>query len=178
MTARWLVTAVLIVGAGEDRWRDGEPERLCGVEIDDQLKPRRLLDGQIGGFSAFEDLSDVNASLMIGTGEAGSIADQAASSDEFACKIDRRNGMACRQRHELLAPVVKDRVGSNDEPAGMRFDDGRESRVDLAFVAGFHDLELQSLYVRRFLHVLHNALGNRIVWVHEQGDHLGSGSQL
>jgi hypothetical protein len=41
-----------------------------------------------------------------------------------------------------LAPVVKDRIGSNDEPACMQFDNGRESRVDLAFVAGLQDLEL------------------------------------
>jgi hypothetical protein len=33
------------VGAGEDGGRHGQAERLGGVEIDDQLECRRLLDG-------------------------------------------------------------------------------------------------------------------------------------
>jgi hypothetical protein len=33
-----------LVGAGEDRWRDGEAEFLRGLEIDDQLEPCRLLN--------------------------------------------------------------------------------------------------------------------------------------
>jgi hypothetical protein len=44
-----------LVGAGEDRWRNGEAERLGGVEIDDQLEVGRLLDRQIGGLGAFCD---------------------------------------------------------------------------------------------------------------------------
>jgi hypothetical protein len=42
------------VGAGEDRWRDRQPERLGGVEIDDQLEPGRLRDRQIGGIGTLE----------------------------------------------------------------------------------------------------------------------------
>ena len=41
-----------LVGAGEDRWRDREPERLGGLEIDHQLECSRLLDRQVGRFGA------------------------------------------------------------------------------------------------------------------------------
>ncbi len=86
--------------------------------------------------------------------------------------------MACRQRHELLAPAVEERIGADDERAGMQLDEGGESGVDLAFGAGLQDMELHPLRARRFLHVSHDALGSRIVRVHEQGDHPGLGNQL
>src|SRR5260370_30506295 len=41
-----------LVGAGQDRWRDGESKHLGGLEIDHQLKLDRLLDWQIGGVLA------------------------------------------------------------------------------------------------------------------------------
>ena len=52
-------------------WRDREAERLGGLEIDDQLEFGRLLDRQIGGLGALEDLPGVNADLAIGAGEVG-----------------------------------------------------------------------------------------------------------
>ena len=155
-----------------------EAERLGGLEVDDQLELGRLLDRQIGRLGALEDLSGVNADLAIGSREARSIADQAAGRGEFAPLIDRRNGMACRQRHELLAPAVEERIGADDERAGMQLDEGREGGVDLAFGAGLQDMELQPLRARRLLHVSHRCARHRIVRVHEQGDHLGLGNQL
>jgi hypothetical protein len=44
--------------------------------------------------------------------------------------------MACRQRHQLLALAEEERIGADDERAGMQLDEGRESGVDLAFAAG------------------------------------------
>ncbi len=74
--------------------RHRKPERLRGLEVDDQLEPRRLLDRQISRLGAFEDLSGVNAGLAKDSGKARSIADQTAGSREFAQVIDRRNGSA------------------------------------------------------------------------------------
>jgi len=44
-----------LLGAGEDRWRDRQAERLGGIEIDHQLEGRRLLDRQIGRLRALQD---------------------------------------------------------------------------------------------------------------------------
>jgi hypothetical protein len=38
------------VGAGEEGFGDGQPERLGGLEIDHQLELARLLDGNVGDF--------------------------------------------------------------------------------------------------------------------------------
>ena len=44
--------------------------------------------------------------------------------------------MACRQRHELFAPAVEERVGADGERASMLLGEGDEGGVDLAFGAG------------------------------------------
>src|SRR5262245_354277 len=53
------------IGAGEDRMRHGEPERLSSLEIDYQLVLSRRLYRQIGGFLALKDTIDVVSSLPV-----------------------------------------------------------------------------------------------------------------
>ena len=74
--------------------------------------------------------------------------------------------MARCQRYELLAPAAQERIRADDERASMQLDQGGEGGVDLAFAAGFQDMELQPLRARCFLHVSNDALGSRIVRVH------------
>src|SRR4029434_7247488 len=46
------------VGAQQDRLRDSQAKRFGHLEVDHHLELRRLLDGEIAGLGAFEDLVD------------------------------------------------------------------------------------------------------------------------
>lgn len=47
-----------LVGAGQQRRRDGQAQRLRRLQIDDQLELGRLLDRQVGGLRPLQDLVD------------------------------------------------------------------------------------------------------------------------
>jgi transposase len=61
----WIAPACLahsfddLVGKIEDRGRDRQPERFGGPQVNNQLEPCRLLNGQVGGLGALQDLVDV-----------------------------------------------------------------------------------------------------------------------
>src|SRR5262245_15381892 len=86
-------------GPDENHRRHGQAQRFGGLKIDYQLEPGGLLDWQISGLGALEDLSGVHSDLTNRVGEARPIADQAAGAGESAPVSNRRNGMACSQRH-------------------------------------------------------------------------------
>ena len=52
-----------LIGAQRKRLRDVEPDRLGGLEVDDQLELGGKGDRQVGRLGALEDLVDVNRAL-------------------------------------------------------------------------------------------------------------------
>jgi hypothetical protein len=52
-----------LVGADEQRWRDLNPERLCGFEIEDSFILGGCLHRQVGGLGTTQDPIDISRCL-------------------------------------------------------------------------------------------------------------------
>ena len=52
-----------LIRAQQQRRRDGEAEGFRGLEVDDELELRRLLDGEVAWLRALEDLVHVGSGL-------------------------------------------------------------------------------------------------------------------
>jgi hypothetical protein len=67
-------------------------------------------------------------------GEARSVTDEAASLDELAPLENRRDGIACGQTYNLLAPAVEERIGADDEGVRAPPDKCGKSRLELGSI--------------------------------------------
>src|SRR5262245_16162566 len=96
-----------LVGAADQRERHSNAERVGGLEIDDQLDFRRLLDRQVRRLVALENSPNVSADQTVKFRFAAAIAHQAARGGELAKSVDRGQRMANGQRSELFAVILK-----------------------------------------------------------------------
>jgi hypothetical protein len=78
----------------------------------------------------------------------------------------------------LFAPIPEERVVADQKRAGLPLDESVEGSVDLAFGSGLQDRKLHPFHAGRFLRLADDALGTRIVRIHEQPDCSGLGNQL
>src|SRR6516225_8134288 len=89
-----------LIGAGQERTRYLDSERLGRPEVDHELNLGLLGDWQIGRPGASKNLGGIDADLTVTIGKAGAVADEAPRGDELAEKIHRRQRVARRKRHE------------------------------------------------------------------------------
>src|SRR5438477_8202171 len=86
-----------LVGAAEQREREGDAERIGGFEIEHQLDVHRLLHRQVGGLGALEYAADIDASEALRVVDAGAVAHQPAGLRVLADIVDGGYGMLRRQ---------------------------------------------------------------------------------
>src|SRR4030095_10364987 len=66
--------SIHLIRPRQQRRRDRKAEGLRGLEVEDELKLRRLYDRQVGGFGAFQNLVDLHGRGAVATPCIGSVA--------------------------------------------------------------------------------------------------------
>src|SRR5438034_5060359 len=116
----------------EQRLRNRQPERLCGLEVDDQLELPRLLDGQVSGLGALENLVDVGDGVPEHVETVRPIGQKATHLRVLAQPIDRWQTVPGREVFDSCSVVLEHGVYENDDRAGLLAGHRGEGAVDLA----------------------------------------------
>src|SRR5262245_49038813 len=99
-----------LVGAGEQRGRHSEAERLGGLEVDHQLELDQGLDGKLARFRALENAVHIYRRTPKIIGPVEAVGEQAASFGEEAEWIDGGETISKRQRCDLYAMSIVEAI--------------------------------------------------------------------
>ena len=106
------------VGSKDQRLRKREPECPGGLEIDDELEPRRLLDRQLPRICRAEDLADKGARAAVHRGCARPVREEAARLHELTGAVDRRHLGPTSQIHDPWKLGEDQGTSRNDDGLG------------------------------------------------------------
>ncbi len=86
-----------LVRSEQQRWRDRQTERLGGLDVDDQLKLYRRLDGKLVGRRPLEDAIGIGRRALKIIEQVIPVGQQPAQFSEITKRIDGRKTVASSQ---------------------------------------------------------------------------------
>src|SRR5262245_26870092 len=133
-----------LVCATEQRQRHGEPEGLCSLKIDCQLKFRHLLYRQIDWLLTFKYPTSIHTDPASSVRKVASVTHKAACRGELAKLSNCGYTVTCCQSGELFDSTDEERVGSDDKRAGLHLGDGCKDGIEIALDASVQHFDLKS----------------------------------
>jgi hypothetical protein len=115
-----------LVGTGERSGREGDAKGLRGLEVDDKLELGGLLDGEVGGRGALQDLVDVDRGAPSEIRETRTIGEQAAGLHPIIRCIHGGQTLLHREVGRLLRVKRREWVRQHEQGLGPLGYDGRE----------------------------------------------------
>src|SRR5262249_5200813 len=109
---------------------------------------------------------------------ARAVAHQATRYGEIAILEDRGNCVARRERGKLLTPSDKERIGTDQQSAGLHSDERLEDCVDLTGVARMKDCDALADGTRRLLDLALLARGVGKGGIHNHGNEVGIANEI
>src|SRR5262249_51430519 len=103
-----------LVGQRKQRCRDFETERLRGFEVEDEAKPRRLLERQLRRLRAFENAIYEGGHACKAFALVGAVRHQAAVADVTVVLINSWQPMCGRELEHPFAVENRERIGDHE----------------------------------------------------------------
>src|SRR5712691_11797711 len=145
-----------LVSPEQERLRDCQPQRLCGLEVDHQFELRRLLDRKIRRPGALQDLIDIGDGGPMEIRLAYVISHQATAVDgERRISIDRRQSVAGRKFGYSCALNTENALGRREESFGVLPGPSVERRRKVIGGSDIADLQCHAQRRSRLLQCLH-----------------------
>src|SRR5262245_14742577 len=163
-----------LVGAGEKSRRNRQSKRLRSDQVDDQVEFDRLLDRQVRGLCAAQNLVDIVAGASEQVRDACPVGDQTSRVDLLASTMHRWQSCAQGQSVDPKAVAGEERVGLNIKRLCTvleRLDGG----LNVTCLPDFEccDIEGEGACCRLNLAYLQHRVGNTDIGHERQPSHAG-----
>src|SRR6266404_5040112 len=126
----------------QERRRDGQAKRLGGLEVDDQLEPRRPLDGQVAGLRTLENLVHVGSGAPKIISNVRSIGHKAPGIHTVPVWEHRRQPVLCREVHEASSLIEEHGAWQHSQSTRARLGHFREGPVEIVRPSRLNELKL------------------------------------